>query len=478
MTALTLLDWSICIGYLATVLGVGLLLARRQETNEQYFVGGRTMHWLPVGLSVFAGTFSSLSFVGLPAEAAYHDYHLLLAVLFIPLVVMPLVGWFFVPLYHRLRVTSPYEYLELRFDTRVRRVASLLFAVYTVLWMGNMLVAVGKVLEVVLRLSPGGVTAILVGVGLFATFYTTIGGVKAVIWTDTLQAAALGGGMLAVFVLAVGLVDGGWSAVWQIGQQHGRFDMFHVELDFTKGYFFGACAYGMFVYLAGHAVHFTAVQRYVSMPSITAARRSLVVTSLMIAVVCTLFFLVGSTVAAYYDQTGDPAFRQFGDEQRGDQLLPHFVMTQLPGLGLVGLLLAGLFAAGMSSIDGGINSLTASVVCDWLRGRPLPVRVSRALTVAFGLLTIGTALVLQRIGGPVFHVLMAFSGAFLGLLLGVFLLGLLCRRANARDPLAGLAVGSAIYLAAKYYGMAFWWDGACTTSATFLAGLCASRLRR
>src|SRR5262245_33856136 len=118
------LDGMICFGAVFLMIAQGWWVSGAQKTTEDYFVGGRRMNWLPVGLSMFAATFSPLSFVGLPREAAYDNYHLYLAILFIPLVVAPLVGWLFVPLYHRLQLTSAYEYLELRFDRRMRHCGS------------------------------------------------------------------------------------------------------------------------------------------------------------------------------------------------------------------------------------------------------------------------------------------------------------------------------------------------------------------
>ncbi|MGE3808182.1 MAG: GerAB/ArcD/ProY family transporter [Gemmataceae bacterium] len=464
------LDISICLGYLALVFMIGLWCSRAQSNNDDYFLGGRRMHWFPIGLSIFAGTFSSLSFVGLPRDAAYEDYHLFLGILFIPVVVMPIVGWYFLPLYHRLGATSPYEYLEQRFNRKIRLLASVLFMLYSIGWMGSLLVAVGKILQVVLDLSATQTIGMLVAVGLFATFYTALGGVKAVVWTDALQAFALGGGMLAVLVLAVAHVEGGFPEVVTIGNQHDKFAMFRMELDFAEGNFFAAVAFGFFVYLAGHAVHFTAVQRYMSMPGLREARWALVVNGVMVAAVCLVFFLVGTTLFAFYQQSSDPIFHQLETEQRGDQLLPYFVLHEMPEYGLTGLLLAGLFAAAMSSMDSGINSSTATVVCDWYAGQDLGVRQSRILTGAFGLAAILVSLVINELGGPIFRKIMAIAGTFLGPLLGIFMLGLLNRRAGPSSVVAGFVAGMTCWAVAKSFGMSDWWDGAVTSTTTLLAG--------
>jgi SSS family transporter len=477
MQSLGALDWTICIGYLVVVLSLGAWFARHQRSNEDYFVGGRTMHWLPIGLSVFAGTFSSNSFVGLPREAAYEDYHLLLGILFIPFVVMPIIGWLFIPLFHRLRVTSAYEYLELRFNRPVRLTASALFIAYALGWMGNMLLAVGKILKVVLDLNDSQLVWALVAVGAFATMYTALGGVKAVVWTDAMQAFALGVGMLALLFLAIAKIDGGWSAVSEIGAANDKFDMFRIEWNFTEKGFFAACAFGFFVYLGGHAVNFTTVQRYVSMPTVRDARRSLVIASVMVTLVCVLFFLVGSALFVFYQQNPDPAFDAgIESSKAGDLLLPHFVLTEVPKFGLVGLLLAGLFAAAMSSMDSGINSVTASVVCDWLAGRELGLALSRALTVVFGAAIVAVAIALLQIDAPIFDILIKIAGGFLGLLLGMFCLGMFWKRANANGTLIGVAVGIATLAVLQETHVHSWWWGVATTLTTLLVGMAACYL--
>ena len=146
------LDWTIFGSYLVAVLALGLWFAREQHSNEDFFLGGRKMSWLPVGLSMFASIFSSNSFVGLPTQAAFGNYHIYFAIITIPLLVVPVVGWVFVPLFHRLGVTSAYEYLELRFNRPIRLIGSSLFIIYTFAWMGNLLYAVSHVIEPVLGL--------------------------------------------------------------------------------------------------------------------------------------------------------------------------------------------------------------------------------------------------------------------------------------------------------------------------------------
>lgn len=467
--SLSTLDWILFTLYLAVVLALGLKFAGEQHSNEDYFVGGRTMNWLPVGLSMFATTFSSLSFVGLPREAAFEDYHLYLAILFIPLFVSPIIWIWFVPLYHRLRVTSPYEYMELRFDRSVRRLCSGLSIVYTIGWMGSMLYAVGVILQAVLDLSPQQLNVTLIGVGLFATLYTSLGGVKAVIWTDVLQAITLGGGMAVVLVMAIARIDGGWDSVWLVGTAAGKFDMFDMRFDLThRANFFSAAAFGIFVYLPAKAVSLGAVQRFVSLPTIADARRCVVVNALMVSVICLLFFLVGTTLFVFYHQPGAGGFPSLASQ---DQLLPHFVVTKIPQFGLTGLLVAGLFAAAMSSVDSGINSLTLTIVIDWMSGRHPGVTFSRWLCAGFGLLTIGASLLVPVLGKNVFDIIIKISGALFGPMLGLFLLAMWSKRANSTGAWIGFLAGAGVL--AVVWGMtdvSHWWYGAFTCVPTLTAG--------
>lgn len=496
MFTLSTFDWVICIGYLITVLALSLVFARGRQNNEDYFLAGRSMHWLPIGLSLFAGSFSSLSFVGLPSEAAYHDYHLYLSILFIPFVVTPIIWYFFLPLYFRLGVSSAYEYVERRFSRRLRIVCSVLFMLYVIGWMGNLLRAVGVLMQAVFNMSASQTALVLIGIGLFATVYTTIGGVKAVVWTDAIQAIALGSGMLIVLFLALNKVDGGLASVWQIGNEHGRFEMFRTEFSWQTNNVYGACMFGFFVYLTSYAVTFTGVQRFMSTPNIRAARTSMLVNGVMGGLVCGLFFITGSVIFAFYHQPAnhrpdvwkatEPTengqahaaisnlYDELLDAGQQDHLLPRFVLTEIPRPGLIGLLLAGLFAAAMSSVDSGINSMTASVVCDWMSGRELALWKSQVCCFLFGIAAVAMAVTFFYQGGNVFPLIMKIAGMFFGLILAVFLLGMLVKQADATSVTIGLTAGVLALAMALAFSVSHWWFGAITCIPTFVVGLVAS----
>ena len=495
MQQVSLVDWLICFGYLALVLALGIYFSNKQRDNDDFFLGGRNMHWIPVGLSLFATTFSSNSFVGLPAEGAFRDYHQLLAIYFIPFVVVPITCIWFIPFYKGLGFRSLYEYLEHRFSRPVRLMASAIFMAYSAGWMGTMLLAVSRILNVVFDSRSAGQTiAIISIVGLLATLYTAMGGVKAVIWTDTIQAFALCGGMLFLLGLLLSRIDGGWETFASVGSDAGKFAMFRTDGGLAERNVFSACAYGFFVYMGGQVASYGAFQRYVTVDSVREAQRALIIKGAFTFFSCTLFFLVGTALYVYYHQSHPDVFHSLSEGRARDQLLPHFVVNFAGGYGMVGLILAGLFAAAMSSLDSGINSMTASLVTDWMNGREVGTTINRCLTVGFGIAVTFIACLLSLINSPVFDVLLSIAGATLGLLLAVLIMGMLLPRVNTFGALIGLTSGLLVFLLIRLgiprlgpaaleqigplAGLKYntWWDGLFATVPAIVVGVLASYL--
>jgi SSS family transporter len=473
-----MIDWIVFLAYLGVVAGLAVWSMRAQRDNEDYFVGGRRMNWFAVGVSLFATSFSSGSFLGLPQRGAFQDFSFYLVIAGIPLVITPLLWFFFVPIYCRLRVSSGYEYLRLRFGPHVQRLASLLYCGYALGWMGAMLYAIALTLQSVLQLSPAEHLWTLIGLGVFATAYTAAGGLRAVVWTDVLQAATLGGTVIIVLLLAVSRIQDGWSGLVTIGREHGRFTLIHLKANllapenFTRtNSLLSAGAFVLFMYLPGYAVAQNMIQRYVCAGGVRQARGVIVLSAGVNALLGFLFLLLGVALFAFYRQQGGAGMPALESE---DQILPHFVATQAPGVGLVGLLLAGLFAAGMSTLDSGINGVASVIVYDWLGGRQLRLAVSRALTAALGSLVIVAALLAPRFGDNVLNIINTIA-SLLGGVLAVFLLGMFMRRANAPGVLIGLASGVICLLVVILVTETpTWWYGAFTIGPTLIIGAAAS----
>jgi len=485
MTDLIPVDWFVCIAYLVVVMGLAWRSARGQRDNEDYFLGGRRMNWLAVGVSMFATSFSSISFLGLPQRGAYQDFSFYLTILFIPFVITPILWWVFIPMFVRLKVSSGYEYLGRRFGMPVRRIGSVLYCLYAIGWMGTMLYAVALTLQTVMGLDAAQYRWTLIAIGAFATVYTVMGGLKAVIWTDVLQAVVLGVVIVAVMLLAVSRIDGGWSAFWAISTENDKFQMFHLNRrllapeNFTgSNTVFTAAAFGLFMYLPGYAVAQNMIQRYVCAGSLARGRGVAVLSAAINAGLGLLFLLVGTALFAFYSQPGGSGLPVAGVEiAREDQILPYFVATQLPGIGLTGLILAGLSAAAMSTVDSGINGVTSVIVYDWLSGRQLPLRSSRALTAVLGATVIGAALVVPVLGDTVLGIITAIAGTCLGMLLAIYLLGMLVPRANLQGVLTGFAAGLVCLVTVWVFtDVPKWWFGAFTIFPTFVVGAGASFL--
>ena len=480
MSNLSSIDWTVCLAYLAVVVGLALASMRGQRDNEDYFVGGRRMNWLAVGVSLFATSFSSVSFLGLPQRGAYQDLSFYLVILGIPVIITPLLWFFFVPLYARLRVSSGYQYLRLRFGPSVQRVGSILYCGYALGWMGAMLYAIALTLQGVMDLTPTQYFWTLIGLGVIATAYTAVGGLRAVVWTDVLQAITLGGAVIVVLLLAVASIDGGWATLWRIGREHGRFSMVHLQRhpfaleNFTeRNSLYTAAAFVIFMYLPGYAVAQNMIQRYVCTGSVGRARGVVVLSGFVNAGLGLLFMLVGVALFVFYAQPGGAGMPELASE---DQILPYFVSTRAPGVGLVGLMLAGMFAAAMSTIDSGINGVASVIVYDWLGGRAISLAANRALTAALGVLVIAAALLAPFLGSNIINIINTIAGTLLGGLMAVFLLGMFVRRANAPGVLIGLIAGALSLVAViKLSGVPKWWYGAFTVFPTLIVGAAASR---
>jgi solute:Na+ symporter, SSS family len=479
MSQLSMVDWVICLVYLIIIVGLSIFSLRGQRDNEDYFFGGRRMNWFAVGISMFATSFSSISFLGLPQRGAYQDFSFYLVILGILFLITPILWLCFVPLYTRLRISSGYEYLRMRFGPAVQRVGSLLYCGYALGWMGAMLYAIALTLQSVMHLTPTQYLWTLIGLGAFATVYTAIGGLRAVVWTDVLQAVTLGGAVIAVLLLAVSRIEGGWSGLWEIGQANDRFTLFHLDADwlapsnFTdSSSFYSALAFVLFMYLPGYAVAQNMIQRYVCAGSLRRGRAVVLLSAGVNATLGLLFLLVGTALFAFYAQPNGLGMPELA---RQDQILPHFISTQAAGIGLVGLMLAGLFAAAMSTIDSGINGVASVIVYDWLGGRELPLWASRALTAVLGVLVIVSALLAPQLGDNVINIITTIAGTLLGALMAVFLLGMFAPRTNSAGVLLGLAVGAACLLVVIFRtDIPKWWYGTFTIFPTFFVGLVAS----
>ena len=434
-------NYAVLVAYFAAVLGVGFYFARRNKTTDDYFRGGKGIPWWAAGCSIFATMLSSLTFTGLPAKAYAQDWVYAVGNLMIPVVAFAAV-FVALPFYRRIDATSAYEYLELRFSRGLRLFGSASFTLYHLFRMAVVMSLTGLVLAVATPLTPAQSVLLM---GVLSIVYCTVGGIEAVIWTDTLQTfVLLGGALLALAMLLAG-AEGSVGEIAQAAAEADKLRVANWSLGGTGAYLafwvivLGAGGQHLAAYTADQAI----VQRYMTSPSESLAARSIWLNAVLAVPATLLFFAIGTALWAYYGshpERLDPGIAT-------DQIFPLFIAREMP-LGIAGLVVAGVFSAAQSTVSTSMNSTATTVVTDFLR--PYGVCGSdqgylwaaRVITLVSGVA--GTLLGLVFIDPRItslFDASIIVVGLFMGVLGGLFMLGVLTRRANAFGAAIGAAAG-------------------------------------
>jgi SSS family transporter len=460
VTHFSALDYAIFGGYLAVSVGVGLYSARGPKSLGDYFLAGRGMNSLLVAMSILAALFSGISFLAGPAEIYKNGFAFgYVALAFF--IATPFTAIWMLPRFYQSRYFTAYEFLEERFSLSVRLLASGLFILRVSLWLAAATYAPALALEKVTGL-PLWVT--IVASGALTTLYTALGGMRAVIWTDVIQLLVLFGGQLTIVLVALGKIPGGFAGMWQTVSEDGRLGLslsFNLHEHMNLG---GVLIGGTFMHLVQMATDQVSVQRYLTAGSLREAQRSLWLKLWLFLPVMTVFFGTGLVLYAFYKTHGDPL--QAGLIEKADQILPYFVVTQLPA-GLPGLLIAAIYAASMSTISAGLNSLASATVVDFKQRLGLGasgridsaaaadgsagIGQARWITVAYGLLVIALAFAVSRMPGNLVESVNTIIGLVGGPMLGLFFLGMFTRRADQRGALVGCLIGFVLPLSLWLY---------------------------
>jgi sodium-coupled monocarboxylate transporter 8/12 len=469
------LDYTLFIIYLLASVGVGALFVKEQRTVKDYFLAGRSMGSVVVAISVIAALFSGITYLGAPSEVYAHDLSFaLVSVAFF--IATPTATLVFLPIYYQSRFYTAYQYLEERFSVSVRTLASALFIVRVLLWLGLATYAPALALQAVTGL-PLWFT--ISSIAVLTTIYTTLGGMKAVIWTDVMQFAVLFGGQLVIFGVALSRIPGGLGGAYAIGRDNGKF-VLDLSFDPTvRVTLWGLILGGAFMHLVQMATDQVSVQRYYTASSLKEAQRSLWLKLAAVIPVAAVFYISGVVLYAFYKVHGDPvAARAI---PKADYILPYFVVTELPR-GMPGLLISAIFAASMSTISAGINALTTTTLVDFYerlwgraKGFEKQVTLARIWTVIYGGMVLGLAFVVQKLG-----TLLEASNKAIGLvggpLIGLFLLGMVTRRANDKGAIIGWAAGVAVLVPICFYTkVSFLWYALVGCVVTYGVGWIASQ---
>ena len=448
VTGFSPLNYAVLGVYFAAVLLVGLRLARRQRTGDDFFLAGRRLPWLAVAMSLYASVTSAMTYMGLPGMAYGQNASLLLVALMSPLVA-PLLIFFYYPTYRRLQLTTSYGYIAQRFGEGARAAVAVLFLLARLGWLGTVIYAPALALSVVSGLPLW--TSILL-MGLLATAYTVLGGLAAVVWTDVIQfVIMLGGAIWLAWSLHV-MIPGGAGEILAAAHAAGR-------LNFTDWSFNPRVMNSLAVVIAyffilqqDYGVDQVSVQRLLAVRDNRGVARALIFNALTDFLMIGLLLFIGLGLWVFYRTHPDFAASGFG----GDKALPWFILHALPD-GVSGLLITAIFAAAMSSMDSGINSLATVILRDLVAPRrraaadaAWEVRQARRLTLLLGAAATGIAFSVARIGG-IIKAFYTFMGLFSAPVLALFVLGLLTRRARFRPWLAATAAAIALTLLAQRF---------------------------
>jgi SSS family transporter len=433
------IQWLMLCGYVVFVTGFGSMFYRKRSSAADFFLGGREMLALPVAISLVAADVSAITYMGCPAWTYQHNLEILWSSTASLLVAMPVVMYLFMPFYMKLNLYTGYEYLERRFDLRTRLVVSGLFLLMRGCHVAIAIYAPSLVLSILTGLPLYSSVLIM---GVFTTLYTALGGMKAVIWTDVFQFSILMSGMMAVFWFSLSRIPGGVATVYSVASQAGRTHFMNFSFNPHEMTAFWPSAFGGGALVLSYmATDQTYMQRYFSTRSLREGRYSIVMDVLIILPLSCALYLLGDVLFAFYHF--HPSNLQ--GLPNVDAILPFFVLHELGGV-FSGLVIASIFASSMAVMSAGVNALTTATTVDfyrrWLRPQLADahyVKVGRWGTVAWGTLCTAGAMFVSRLG-PIAIAINKITAFLGGPMLGIFLLGILSRRAKGRASLTGAAV--------------------------------------
>ncbi|RKX32373.1 MAG: hypothetical protein DRP71_12110 [Verrucomicrobia bacterium] len=501
------LDILVIVAYLAMLLLIGSFHYRRQSNLTDFFLAGREMRWFVVGASLMAALNSGIDYLMQPSAMIKFGVYTMVGNLSW-LLLYPYVFFVTLPLYRRMDVISAYEYLERRFSIGVRTLTAGIFILWRLGWLATALYVPALALSVVTGNQVSAVT-LIVGIGTIVTLYTMMGGIRAVIWTDLVQFFIMFTGLAVTIVIVLRNVDGGFMEIignWdQIGKEAiTRLSGVAVDgglVSKVTGYFLipmtltGVFMATMVSRLTTYTSDQVMVQRFQTSRTIRDARQGFVITAVSDVVWMLALAFIGLALFTYFQASlgGLPDWAL----DHPDQIYPYF-MSQVFPIGMTGLVMAAILAASLSSIDSAINAVTSVVMVDFyrrlFRGETIgsedksegadrrQVRVSRVITLLVGITGIILSCNVSKLGSLI-EIANKLINSFTGPILGIFLLGMFTRRANAQSVLIGGTIGVLVTLFVAFqeqiYGLfklqadeyiSFLWPSTFGFLATFLIG--------
>lgn len=417
----------------------------RNKTNvEDFHLSGRKMHPIPVSLSLAATFLSAITLLGNPSEV-YTYGTMFYWICFAMLIATISSAHFFLPIFYNLNKTSTFEYIELRFGKINRTFTSAVFLFQTLIYMGFVLYAPSIAFQAVTGLSLWGT---IIAVASVCTLYTTLGGMKTVLWTDTLQLSIMVAGLIAVLAQSSNIA-GGFAKAWEIAAENGRIDLTNFSTDLRTRHSVWSVGIGgalMWTYLYG--VNQAQVQRSCSLPSLKRAQLAIWMNFPALVLIITLTCMIGVTMYAFYKDC-DPV--KYGLVDKPDQMLPLMVLDILGNIpGLTGLFVACVFSGSLSSISSGLNAMSAVLLEDFLKpfccksltGKKA-ILLSKLLVLVLGVFQFGVAYLISKSGGLLLQLVYSLFSIMSGPLMGIFVAGMVFPWTNRYGAFSGLLVSLA-----------------------------------
>jgi SSS family transporter len=434
------LDYLVLLAYLVGITALGSSFYRRRTTPKEYFLGSRAFGWIPAGMSIIASDTSAITVMGSVAWCFHHNFEVMWFT-FGYILMAPVVIRVFIPFYTSLNLYTAYEYLERRFNLPVRVTTSVLFQLLRGMHVAIAIYAPSLIIKLVTHLPMWQCVLFM---GVISTAYTTLGGMKAVIWTDVIQVCTVGITILIVLFVALGRIDGGIAGAYHLASAGGRLRMFNFSTNPDVLTSFWACILGgCILNLAPLTTDQAVLQRLFTTKSAKDAEQSVWLNALLSIPMEILLLAIGAVLWVFYQQNSG----RLSGLSNPDAILPFFAVRELRA-GLAGLLIAGLFGASMGVMSAGINALSTATTVDIYARVLRPCRTEqhyanagRVFTACWGI----AATTVASFAGHLGELAIAYarvSSFVSGPILGIFLLGLLSRRATAGGALLGAAAGA------------------------------------
>ncbi len=476
------IDALMVVAYLALTAFIIRWSSRRQNDAEDFFLGGRSMPWLAVGLSIMATLLSTITYLGVPGEMIKNGVAFFATYLAIPFAAI-VIGWFWIPFFMRLRMTSAYEFLRSRFDEKAQLLAGILFLMLRLGWIAMVvytasLAMVGMTsnhLKTVFGLvglaGIKPIVVVIIAVGVAATIYTWLGGIRAVIWTDVLQSIMLFGGVFIIIIFVMGKT-GTTPADWWTKASSLRETSGHTKpIVFSWSIFerttvVTAMLHMFFYLLCTHGADQVVLQRYFSTPTVSAARRSFLVSIISTICIGSLLGLSGLALLYYYLENPTRLPSDLSPLRDADKVMPYFYANELIA-GFGGLILVSFLCDAMQTLVSGVNSISAVVTRDIMYRRTEhhvrtegdELRTAKVTSVAVGLFVTGLALVVSfaaqmTVGGKSVNIIDLMGKMFnlyLGPLASLFFIGMFLPRCTSRSTFPAVIIS---VMLAIFWG---WW---------------------